>query len=120
MENSNCKLFETLPEPVQAILLSFDESEKRYLEIERIAKELQVYGYECDYDMNGDITQTEKINRVRFVVIKIIDTIKQGSEIELNKEFSGQLSDNKQKIYYTDKVGVEWVFFIGLTCKILI
>ncbi len=112
--------YESLPEPVQAILMSFDEEANNlYQECERVGEELKEHGYESDYDLSGELTTLKKINLVKFTVTEILDSRKQGSEIELNKEFFGKLSDNGKQIFYTDKAGCEWCFWIGQTCELV-
>lgn len=55
----------------------------------------------------------------KFIVAKINDIRKKGSEIALNRIFIGRLSKDKKKVYYTDNVDCDWCFYVGDTCSIV-
>lgn len=58
--------------------------------------------------------------KVKFKVLKIEDSRKQGSEIEIEKEFEGEISSNLKEIYFTDKANCQWIFYIGDTCELIL
>ena len=60
------------------------------------------------------------MRKVPFIITQFLDPRKQGSELELNKTFLGELhTEEVDKIYYTDVVGTEWIFYPGETCIVL-
>lgn len=57
---------------------------------------------------------------VNFKVTKIEDVRKNGSLLELNKEYSGILNPNNNAVYWEDiGSGQSWVFWVGDTCEII-
>lgn len=52
---------ELIPENVQAVLDTFDESKSAYAECERIQGELKLMGYTVDYDLSGNLIDLHKI-----------------------------------------------------------
>lgn len=57
--------------------------------------------------------------KVSFKILKIEDTVKQGSEVELNKTFIGEISKNLNEVYFTDAAACDWIFYIGDTCELI-
>jgi hypothetical protein len=61
VRKSNCKTiysaedYESLPEAVQDILSTFED--ETYDECERVKAELNVIGWDCEYDLSGNITE---------------------------------------------------------------
>lgn len=57
--------------------------------------------------------------KVKFYINQILDTRKQGSDIQYNRIFVGELQNNTKKIYYTDEADCDWCFWIGKTCTVI-
>lgn len=48
--------YNELPEPVQAILSSFNEdTDNQYSECKRVVQELEKHGYTAEYDLSGEL-----------------------------------------------------------------
>jgi hypothetical protein len=56
---------------------------------------------------------------VKFKVNSLADAPKSNSEIALNGVYEGKLDESKTRIYFTDKVGTEWIFYVNDTCGIV-
>ena len=56
---------------------------------------------------------------VKFKVTKIIDARKDNSEIEVDGIYTGMVSKNRKRVYYTDNAGCNWAFYPGDTCEII-
>lgn len=55
--------YEQLPENVKCVIDSFDEDCDFYLECKRISNELNLIGWQCDYDLSGQIFDVKPINK---------------------------------------------------------
>lgn len=55
---------ELIPENVQAVLDTFDESKSAYEECERIQRELKSIGYTVDYDLSGNLIDLHKTKEI--------------------------------------------------------
>lgn len=55
----------------------------------------------------------------KFEVLALADFSKQHSEISVGGIYWGQLDDKGERIYYTDCVFVEWIFYVNDTCKLV-
>jgi len=66
-DSRECQL-DRLPTEVQSILNSFNEEEELYSECKRIQQELNFIGWDCGYDLSGEITDIYQL--------KVIDTYK--------------------------------------------
>jgi hypothetical protein len=51
--------YELLPEPVQKVLLSFEDC--TYTECQRIISELEALGYTAEYDLSGELYDLRRI-----------------------------------------------------------
>ena len=63
-----------------------------------------------------------ELTHVRFRVTELLDPVKQGGTLEVNKIFDGQMEikgDGTRVVYFIDKNGQEWIFWNGITCQIL-
>lgn len=60
-----------------------------------------------------------KGKKVKFKVNSLADAPKSNSEIALNGVYEGELDESKTRIYFTDKVGTEWIFYVNDTCGIV-
>ncbi len=77
--------FETFPIEVKEVISTFDENQDTYSECKRIQKELNSIGYDCDYDLSGEITfikplDIETIDKQSFIKCKYV--ARDGSVIE--------------------------------------
>lgn len=112
MENINAlNNSETLQIIQHAVRLGFEFLDIQEIQDIRFAAEEFIEAKEREH------TPGEK---VKFKILKIYDTRKQGSEIEIDKEFEGEISSNLKEIYFTDKANCEWVFYIGDTCELIL
>lgn len=57
--------------------------------------------------------------KVKFKVNSLADAPKSNSEIVLNGVYEGELDESNTRIYFTDKVGTEWIFYVNDTCGIV-
>lgn len=55
--------------------------------------------------------------KVKFKVLDLADLRSDGSELEVGNVYEGKL--NWRSVYYTDKTGDEWIFYVGVTCEIV-
>lgn len=56
------------------------------------------------------------MEKVNFIITSFEDVRKQGSELELNKVYTGEITPDQSKVYYTDNAQCDWVFYVGDTC----
>lgn len=111
MENINaCNNSETLQIIQHAVRLGFE-----FLDIQEI-QDIRFAAEEFIKEKESQHTPGEK---VKFRILKIEDTRKQGSEVEINAELKGEISTNLKEIYFTDKADCEWIFYIGDTCELV-
>lgn len=68
----------------------------------------------CKEDSKG-----AKGKKVKFKVNSLADAPKSNSEIALNGVYVGELDESKTRIYFTDKVGTEWIFYVNDTCAVV-
>lgn len=52
-----------------------------------------------------------------FRVLRFEDSRSSSSELEIGRTYLGQI--DKNKVYYTDKAGDNWIFYINDTCEIV-
>ncbi|GGD44878.1 hypothetical protein GCM10011514_06110 [Emticicia aquatilis] len=55
----------------------------------------------------------------KFEVLELADNPKQHSEIAVGGIYWGELDEQEKRIFYTDCVGTDWVFYINDTCKLV-
>jgi len=56
--------------------------------------------------------------KVEFKVLQLVDSVKNGSELEVGNSYSGIMDSNR--IIYTDNVDCEWIFYVGDTCELCV
>jgi len=56
---------------------------------------------------------------VRFRVLSIEDKRSTNSEIQVGGTYIGEANDLRNRVYYTDNAGVDWIFYVDDTCEIL-
>ena len=57
--------------------------------------------------------------KVKFRVLKLEDSRSDGSEIEVGNVYTGETSrKDLDRVFYTDRTGDEWIFYVGDTCEI--
>lgn len=54
--------YDNLPEDVKNIVDSYDDNNDKYSECRRIKAELEQIGWTCDYGLEGEVYDVEKIN----------------------------------------------------------
>jgi len=59
------------------------------------------------------------MNTVNFKPTNLVDPVKYGSALTVDKPFKGELSQCKTKVYWTDSNGLQWIFYVGDTCVLL-
>jgi hypothetical protein len=53
--------YDNLPEHVKEILDTYDDNEDLYAECKRIKDSLNQIGYDCDYDLSGEVFDVKPI-----------------------------------------------------------
>lgn len=94
---------ETLPKEVKDIINSFDENQDSYYECKRIQTELNSIGYDCDYDLSGEIIDIkpldiETIDKQSFIKCKYV--ARDGSTIENKYAYVGHAKAKNEFIKY--------------------
>lgn len=56
---------------------------------------------------------------IRFRLLSIDEPRSSQSDLEVGGIYIGEVNDLRNRVYYTDKAGDEWVFYIGNNCEIL-
>ena len=56
---------------------------------------------------------------VKFEITHFEDSRKTLCELEVGDVYRGELDESGQRVYITDQAGVDWVFYVGDTCKII-
>lgn len=56
---------------------------------------------------------------VRFKITEVFDFRKGDTEIKTGAILTGQMAESNNAIYYTDKAGTDWVFYVGDTCSLI-
>lgn len=56
---------------------------------------------------------------VTFAVLKVEDTRKTGSTVEIGKVLKGFYYENCNTVYFSDINGQDWSFYVNDTCKII-
>lgn len=56
------KQYDSLPKGIKAIVDSWDDNKSLYNECSRIQKELEIYGWTCDYGLDGMVYDVRPIN----------------------------------------------------------
>ena len=56
---------------------------------------------------------------VRFRVLSIEDKRSTNSEIQVCGTYIGEANDLRNRVYYTDNAGDDWIFYVDDTCEIL-
>lgn len=57
---------------------------------------------------------------VKFKVLKLEDPRKTESELEVGAIYLGMLTTNQYMISFTDRAGVDWIFYVDDTCEIVL
>ncbi len=57
------------------------------------------------------------MDKVTFKVLRFEDSRSSSSELEIGRTYLGQI--DKNKVYYTDQAGDNWIFYINDTCEIV-
>lgn len=57
------------------------------------------------------------MEEIKFKVLELVDVTKQGSDLEIGNIYIGQRRGNS--IYYRDRAGCDWIFYIDDTCEIV-
>lgn len=61
-----------------------------------------------------------KITKCKFKIIKLVDSRKQGSELEVGNTYVGELHQGvKTVVWYKDKTDTDWCFYPGDTCEVV-
>ena len=79
--------------------------------MEEVAETIEFICNENPKEANG--------KKVKFKVNSLADAPKSNSEIALNGVYEGELDASKIRIYFTDKVGTEWIFYLNDTCAVV-
>ena len=56
---------------------------------------------------------------VIFEIFAFNDSRKILCELEIGGTYRGELDESGQRVYYTDQAGVDWVFYVDDTCKLI-
>lgn len=56
---------------------------------------------------------------VKFKVLEVCDTRKEGSQVEVGAVLRGQINNDNTKVFFTDRANCEWIFYIGDTCELV-
>lgn len=61
----------------------------------------------------------QNMQQVEFQIVKILDSRKSGSIIEVGAIYTGDLDPTGRCIWFSEPNGQEWVFYIGESCTIV-
>ncbi|MFN3852152.1 MAG: hypothetical protein ACK4NY_22145 [Spirosomataceae bacterium] len=56
---------------------------------------------------------------VNFKVVSIADKAKQGSNVLIGAILQGRLDSTCKRIYFTDNVDTDWIFYVNDTCTLI-
>lgn len=54
--------------------------------------------------------------KVKFKVLELCDSVKQGSELVVGNIYTGILINNT--VWFNDRAGCDWVFYVNDTCEL--
>ncbi|MDI9863511.1 hypothetical protein QM480_04200 [Flectobacillus sp. DC10W] len=57
------------------------------------------------------------MEKVEFKVLRFEDSRSSQSELEIGGIYTGEI--DKNRVYYTDQTGDNWIFYINDTCELV-
>ncbi|NBA78595.1 hypothetical protein [Flectobacillus sp. BAB-3569] len=59
------------------------------------------------------------MDAVRFRVLAIEGKRSTNSDIQVGGTYVGEANDLRNRVYYTDQAGDDWIFYVDDTCEII-
>jgi hypothetical protein len=59
------------------------------------------------------------MDAVRFRVLSIEGKRSTNSDIQVGETYVGEANDHRNRVYYTDTAGDDWIFYVDDTCEII-
>jgi hypothetical protein len=57
---------------------------------------------------------------IKFKVTEVCDIRKEDSEVAVGNILKGEIDASGQRVFYKDRSDVEWIFYVGDTCEIVL